>query len=808
MIRFFSLIQFLFLILIVTPLKAESLKDLSAFKNQLARSQRTTLSLYNGLVYVGEFSAYINEKDIESADGKSFTKLMKSFLVEEKFNEFEKKFGERSLITKNDLNAFGFEFILDTSSFKLDLRTSELFLNPKRISLNEYNYNQPEVNVTPAPVSGFLNYSFTKNYIQKKLAPLDQSLIGSLDPNLNILSVNFESHHQLQSDRNWARTNSLISKDVESLKLRLSAGDISYSPRVFQSPNQLLGFRVSKQFDIDPYQIVTARGEREIYLDTPSTVEIFINGFLIQTLSLEPGKHLLEDLPVSQGINHIIIRISDNAGKKRYVLFQQTSSESMLKSGVHDFDYAVGTYAKPGTTNPEYSSVPVGSFYHRLGMTTNWTTGLNGEFKRNFFNGGPENQIATTRGLFVNNLSFSNARNDDSGIGAKLSYFWTCPCGVNEKIKRLALSYEYQSPKYLMNTFNETFAENNQRHILTLSYNQNLSESIAGLISTSLYSLDFNKMNKEQFTVGLNKNFKNGLFLNSTFQRTYDQKASKKETDAILFQLSYNFSDGKNNIITTYGKTEDVQNGQVEFTYNANKPVDNKIFRARVGEENSKKSAGLSGYYNSQKFEVLGSFDYSKATETKSYFINPSGSLSFAGTSFSLGQKIQQSFIIVDNALKEPLIVNGDEENHEAYLYADNSSTLTSVQPYVSKSVNVISDDNKSLGLSNKGYQVMTKYKRGSLLKIGNAITKMAEGILVNEKGIPYSLAGGKIVNMGTGAEISFFTGRNGKFYLDNVKPDLYQMMIYDRNSVRVLNIDLRDKLKEERNNLGEIVVR
>lgn len=65
-------------------------------------------------------------------------------------------------------------------------------------------------------------------------------------------------------------------------------------------------------------------------------------------------------------------------------------------------------------------------------------------------------------------------------------------------------------------------------------------------------------------------------------------------------------------------------------------------------------------------------------------------------------------------------------------------------------------------------------------------LQKMTEGILVNEKGIPYSLAGGKIVNMGTGAEISFFTGRNGKF----------------------LNIDLRDKLKEERNNLGEIVVR
>lgn len=164
--------------------------------------------------------------------------------------------------------------------------------------------------------------------------------------------------------------------------------------------------------------------------------------------------------------------------------------------------------------------------------------------------------------------------------------------------------------------------------------------------------------------------------------------------------------------------------------------------------------------------------------------------------------------MIVDNGLKEPLIVNGDEETHEAYLKSFSGATLTSAQPYVAKNVNVISDDNKSLGHANKGYKVLTHYKRGSLLTIGNAVTKMAEGILVNENGVPYSLVGGKIVNLGTGAEISFFTGRNGKFYLENVRPEAYQMMIFDKNSVRVFNLDLKNKLNEDRNDLGQIVIR
>lgn len=801
----FSLVLFLFVIG-AFDVEAQVLKDLSAFKGQLSSSQRTVLSLYNGLLYVGEFSAYINDKDIESVDAKSFDKLMASFLTVEKYEEYKTKFEGKSLVSKNELIAFGFELILDPSTFKLDLRTSELFLKPRKISLNEMNLPQAEVNVIPEPVSGFLNYSFSKNYIQQKQTPLNQTLIGNLDPNLNILSLNLESHHQLQSDKRWIRTHSVATKDFESLKIRVSAGDLSYSPKTFQSPGQFLGIRISKQFDINPYEIVTARGEREIYLETPSTVEIFINGFLIQTLTLEPGKHLLEDLPVSQGINHIILRISDNAGKKRYILFQQTSSETMLKKGLHDYDYILGTLAQNGGDGPDYSDKTAAGFYHRFGLTSNWTTGFNGEFKKNFYNVGPENQIATTRGLFVQNLAVSSAKSGAQGLGAKLSYFWTCPCGVEEKIKRFALTYEYQSPNFLTNTFNEVLALRAIRNIFSMSYTQNITESLAGFFSASLYSLDMNKTDKQQLTLGLNKNFRNGLFINSTLQRNYE--IHKKSIDSILLQLSFNFDGGKKSVISSFGKTEDRHSTQVEATYNANRPVNNTIVRARVGEENSKESAALSGYYNHQKFEILAAFNYSKATETKSYLLNPSGSVAFAGSTFSLGQKVQQAFVIVDNSLKEPLIVNGDEDHHEAYLNPYKVATLTSAQPYVAKNVSVISDDNKSLGHANKGYKVLTHYKRGSLLTIGSAITKMAEGVLVNEQGVPYALVGGKIVNLGTGVEIAFFTGRNGKFYLENVKAEAYQMMIYDKNSVRVFNLDLKDKLNNDRNDLGQIVIR
>lgn len=803
-----SFILFTLLLCLVPRVEAQTIKNLNDFKSKLSNLQRTALSLYNNQNYVGEIVSYINEKnELVSIDYKSFEKLMKSFLTEEKYKEFHLKFIGKSILSKEELNQYGFELILDSNNFKLDLRTSELFLKPTLLSLNTYTIDNNEINEGDASVSGFLNYNANASHRIENNRDSQNNLDASFAGNLNFSTLNLESHHVYSNTNGWNRSGSRITKDFESVGVRASIGDQSYSPRTFQSGHQYLGLRIRKEFELSPFEIKDARGEKEIYLETPSVVEVFVNGLMIQTLNLEAGKHKLEDIPINQGINHVVVRISDNAGRKKYIEFKHTGSDQLLKTGVNEFEYNVGTISKSGTNDFHYYKEPVFSAFHKYGLNSQWTTGLNGQFRNGYFVFGPENEFATERGLFVHSFATSQAKNNKSGIATSLSYFWTCPCGDGNQIKRLALSYEYKSNDFLTNIFSNTFSSYESRNTIYASYNQKILDDLSGVASATIFTPDFAKFTKRQYSLGLNKSFKNDLFLVSSLQFLKSTKSTDNNTVSFLVQLNYSFDFGKKTIVASTNKSNDILVNQVEFTHNKNIPVNNEIYRARVYSSKDLNVGSLGYYFNTQKFELSSTAELLSQNGIKTFTLNPSGSLVFANGNFGLGQKIQNSFVLIKNDQNEPMIVNGDSEVYEAYIKPFSNAVLTSTQPYVPKSINIISDSNDSLGLSNKGYRTKTTYRAGSLLKLGGELKKMAEGFLLNSENAPYSFVGGKLVSLSTGKEQQFFTGKNGKFYLENLTNDSYQIIIYDKKTVKVFNLDLKTKLKNQKNDLGNIII-
>lgn len=788
--------------------QAQPLKNIADFKNKVSGLQRTSLSLYNNMVYVGEFTSYIDDQgNLVSIDYKSFDKLMKQFLIAEKYEEFKNNFFGKSILSREELNVFGFDLILDLNNFKLDVRTSELFLNPSSTSLNTYTLDQNEINFRDSTISGFLNYSFSNQYQKEKNKQGQNTLNGTVNSNFNFMGVNFEDYEIYTNDRGFDRAATRVVKDFEKSNLRISFGDQFYTPRVFQGSYQSLGFKIKKEFETTPFTVMTARGEGEVYLETPSFVEIFVNGILIQTLNLEAGKHKIEDIPIIQGINHIILRISDSAGNKKFVEVKQTGNDTMLKPGIHDYEYNAGTIASTQDFRNIYSNDSVFSAFHRYGVNTAWTTGIGGQYRTGFYNIGPENQLGTSRGLFVHNLTFSQDRASQRGISNRIAYYWTCPCGIDDQVKRLAIAYDYQSSGYLTNFLEGSLNTSGIRHSLLTSYSQRLTETISGLFSGNIYSSDLQKIIKEQVTIGLNKKINNNLFLSTNFNLVNYRDNKTTDEASILIQLNFNFDGGKKNMVGSFYKNESSYSNQVDYTYNKNAAVNNNIFRARIRNQEKENEVSLSHYLNTSKFELAGALDYQSLNQNRQITLNPSGSIAFAGTGFSLGQRIYNSFAVIKNDQNEPLIVNGDSDNYEAYLHPHSQAVITNMQSYVPKNINIISDDNRSDGFNNKGFKVLTSYKAGSLLQLGDSKLKRAEGILLNSLGEPYQYAGGKIVNLSSGKEIKFFTGKNGKFYLENIAADVYQMIIYDKKSVKILNLNLKDSLQKNTNDLGKIIV-
>ena len=805
---FFKLIIFFLVLSTLSFSHAEIQKSFvkSELKSQLA--QRMILSFYNNQKYFGELSAYIApDNSLESVDRKTIQKIMEKFLIKNKFDEFLERYEQFDLLTYHQLLDFGLDIVFDIKNFKIDVRISDVFLNPNHISIREHTIDKNEVDVYPSFLSGFVNYSFNQQLVKEEIQPGKSSfLTGSLDPNLNIGSAVFESHHVLDSNGNWLRSNSKASKDFVDSDIRLSVGDLNYFPRLHQTSYQYFGFSFTRSFDISPLNSTTSEGEKEIFLETPSLVEVFINGFLIQTLSLEAGKHTLDDIPISQGINHIAVKITDSSGLSKFIFFKHTGDENILKKGLHEFSYEVGTLSRFGENKILYSHDPIVSLFHRYGVKNYWTSGIDTQFKKNKIIVGAENQLGTSRGLFVHNLSFSQDDNIKRGVASKISYIWTCPCGINDQIKRLSFSYEYLSPHFLSDFVSSSFLLNNLRHTFQLTYNQKITESMSGIAQASTRSFDLKKSFSEQLSAGVNYKLTEKLFSNLFWTNNYTIDSPR--STSIMLQVNYNFDGGKKNVVGSFNQSEKFKNEQVEYTHNLNKAVNNSIYRARVSGDENKKNGFLGNYLNTQFYELGTTLEYQSFGKKKEFNINPSGSLSFLENRLTLGQRIHQSYILVDNELRESVIINGDQDNYEAYLAPNSRTVLTAVQPYIAKSVSVISDDNKSLGLSNKEYRVKANYKSGTYLKLGNSLTKTIEGVLVNELGIPLSLAGAKLVDVSSGIEIPFFTGRNGVFYVDNVKPNNYQLIVYEKLKITALYLDLTNKLLEERNNLGRIIVK
>ncbi len=791
---------------------AEVLKSLNQFQKKILPEQKVTLSLYNNKNYLGEFNAFVTSSgEIKTIEKKSYQVILELYLLSFKFTEFQNTFKESEFLTPHQLDIFGLNQTYDINNFKVDLKVPESFLNPSHISISQQTIDQSDVNIYPSHFSSYMNYSFNEQLTQDDLhATIRQSrLTGSLDPVVSFAGNVFESHHLLDASGDWMRSGSTVSRDLVNQKMRVSVGDLNYLPRYFQSNYHYAGLKVSTAFDISPYTITTSTGEKEIFLDSPSIVEVFINGFLLQSLTLEAGKHILEDIPLSQGINVITVKITDSSGKIRFLYFEHTGSEAMLKKGIHDFSYDFGTLSDFNKKNIHYNSNPIISFYHRYGMNNFWTTGINSQLMRNHFILGAENQIGAPIGLLVNDLSFSQSSHHDLGAAMKFSYVWTHPTGTNEQLSRLAISQEYQSPHYLANITSSLFSLNNTRHSTQISFSRKINDQISGIFQSTLGALIFSKFDLFQYNLGFNYRLNTNLSTNFYWTKTINEKIVPHETsDSILFQLSYNFSDGKKNLIGSVNKSNNSNNGQVEYSYNSNKAVYNSIYRARVASSEADKSAYISNYFNTQYNELTSSFEYLNQSKRKEVNINPTGALTFVNGKFALGQRVNQSFIVVENDYTDAVLINGDQDNYEALIQPNHRSVLTGVQPYVAKKIATITDDNSMYGFSNNDFRVMSYYKSGSYLKLSKPHNYSVEGTLLNENGSPLALVGAKLVLVSSGEEIPFFTGREGNFIIDNVLADSYQIFIFDKQKVRSVNIDLSKMLKNERNFIGKIIVK
>ncbi len=235
--------------------------------------------------------------------------------------------------------------------------------------------------IYPSAFSGYINARARKRFIRlDEKEPCDSTCLDNLiienntkakplsanfDASVNTFSVVTEasaSYYEGSSDNPFSVYNIRSTKDINSLNMRVTAGEISG-----KAGSSLHGLSFSKTRHSSSHVNAEKLSDIEFELNTASEVQVFINGRLETILQLPPGEHSISDFPNVNQENRIELLITDHAGKKQTLVFDFLESNGYLSKNKTYWNAAIGFPKTNNILDQRFNtdSIGVGAIYSK-----------------------------------------------------------------------------------------------------------------------------------------------------------------------------------------------------------------------------------------------------------------------------------------------------------------------------------------------------------------------------------------------------------------------------------------------------------
>ncbi len=109
----------------------------------------------------------------------------------------------------------------------------------------------------------------------------------------------------------------------------------------------LRGLSVGTSFDLAPNESFTPNLDAPLELQQPAKVEVLVNGRIVQSYDLPPGRYRLSDFPLGFGANAAELRITDAAGRTESRFIEAFVDLALLEAGRVRHSVSVGQIALP-----------------------------------------------------------------------------------------------------------------------------------------------------------------------------------------------------------------------------------------------------------------------------------------------------------------------------------------------------------------------------------------------------------------------------------------------------------------------------
>lgn len=182
--------------------------------------------------------------------------------------------------------------------------------------------------------------------------------------------------------------------DDPAARRRLVFGDFAATSGPLGSGSVLGGISLSKNFSLTPRFFRGSRLDFAGLIQSPSEVDVYVNGVLVRSVRASPGELTLRNIAPIGGYGVATVVIRDAYGREQRFPSSFYFSPRLLAPGVDEYGYHLGfKRGRLGEASLAYDGLALLG-HHRLGLTRSLTAGLGLEADQHLLNSSAEVSFA------------------------------------------------------------------------------------------------------------------------------------------------------------------------------------------------------------------------------------------------------------------------------------------------------------------------------------------------------------------------------------------------------------------------------
>ncbi|MCH9620779.1 MAG: hypothetical protein S4CHLAM20_01830 [Chlamydiia bacterium] len=747
------------------------------------------------------------ESDLVKVENETLKVVVKDYLTEQgllDLKAFLETIGYVPENTSKGNEKFGIYF--STVDQTLHLETKLDLLKTKYTNVTRpraFGGSKGGKKIQPSAFSGYLNLEGgirdRRNFINA-FRPEGLQSFGNLNCCLHYKDTILTGFGYFLHDNTWGinPVNAVLSKEFKESGMKWAAGTINSAGISFQGSLPIIGINLSKNSDLITDSTLGSMSRHDLFLNAPSEIRVIINGIDVNRLDLPAGNHVLQNFPLAQGLNNVVLKILGPTGEERDVDITMFYNPALMRKGDIETNVTVGypSYDIQKGSEGFYSMsvYPAFSGYLRGGIADDLTlagyfqalkskifTGVQGIYARPYF-----------KTISEVGLSFDVFENPcfKTRIALLQPDAWKIPILWNFAFEGTQKGFRY-------------FGGANKNQETAFLFSSSLSANIYSVMSANIvyqYGYLRNAGNKNSVQGTLSVRPMPWLCIRGMLKWVESDLRPGTTETAINFDLTPRYKDFGTK--TMYNSRQKALTSAITY----NKALSGRRSVAgNIGFNNAPGSNQLEGRfaYDGRLIRANASQQLYKSslTDIDSTTAVTNASLAtalvFADRKVAVSRPIRDSFVIIapNKYLRNaPVVVNPSGKDYTAratYFFP----AVIPINSYNSLDVSVVREDGSYGGdFENTSYNIKSLNKSGAVLDVGDQPKVIVEGVLY-DKGKPSENITGMMISefevKDKKLKYRFFTDEDGVFQVLDVVPGKYSIRFTNKYFCTIKNVEV-----------------